>query len=100
MNTTTGLGLIIIGVVLIICGALFTFITLGFGIVCAWPFVFVGFILIIIGIVVSLVPESKPIPIVIQQPPQETQSIRYCTNCGRPIQSDTNYCPSCGKKIT
>jgi hypothetical protein len=99
MNTTTGLGLIIVGVALTICGALFTFITLGFGIICAWPFIFVGFILIIIGIIVSLLPESKPIPIIIQQP-QQAQAIRYCTNCGRSLQSDTHYCPFCGKKIT
>ena len=106
---TTGHFMIIIGIAMMVCGAVFTFITFGFGIICSWPLILIGFILLIIGVIVEAIPESKPAPIVIQQPSpplpqpvtiqQQNQETRFCSYCGKPIQSDSNYCPSCGKKI-
>ena len=25
--------------------------------------------------------------------------MKYCTNCGKPIDDDINFCPNCGKKV-
>ena len=108
-----GLSIIIIGVVLMVSGALFTFFTLGFGIICSWPLILVGFILLILGVIVAIIPESKATTVVIQQPSQsalqaiknqqppqqQMQDNRFCPNCGNQVQSDTNFCRSCGKKL-
>ena len=83
--------LIGIGVILMVVGALFTFFTLGFGIVCTWPLLLIGFLLFIVGIVI---PEEK---IKIFQP--ELEKKRYCPNCGRQIPFDAKVCPYCAKKF-
>jgi hypothetical protein len=84
--------LIVIGVVLMVFGAIFTFVTFGFGILCAWPFILVGLILLIIGAVMS---DGKTV--IISQ--EKTKGNRYCPGCGREIAFDAGYCSYCGKKF-
>lgn len=101
-----GFILVIIGLLFMVFGALFTFFTFGLGIFCTWPLILVGFILLIIG--VALPSESHPAqqqPIIIQQPqpaqqPQsQKQGARYCPNCGREIPFDARICPYCGRNF-
>ena len=93
-------GIIIGGIVLMVIGALFTFVTFGLGIICTWPLILVGIILFIVG---AVMPNEKPHviqpqqPVVVQQ--QSPQSNRYCPACGRAIPFDANICPYCGKKF-
>jgi hypothetical protein len=88
--------LISIGVVLMVFGALITFITFGVGIVCTWPIIGVGFILLLLGAVINHegtgynVQQQKPV--IIQQAPQKT---RNCPSCGRQIPFDAIICPYC-----
>ena len=41
---------IIFGISLIFIGLFFTIITFGFGIICTWPIIFIGLILLMVGI--------------------------------------------------
>ncbi len=83
-----------------VVGALFTFVTFGFGIICAWPLILIGIILFIVG---AVMPEEKTHvvqnqqPVVVQQ--QSPQPNRYCPGCGKAIPFDANICPYCGKKF-
>jgi hypothetical protein len=86
--------LIGLGVTLMVVGALFTFFTLGFGIVCTWPLLLIGFILFIFGIVI---PEEKTK--IFQPELKESEKKRYCPNCGRQIPFDALVCPYCAKKF-
>ena len=87
-------GLVAIGAILLVVGALFTFYTFGFGIVCTGPLMLIGFILFIIGLVI---PESE-IKIV-ETSRKESETKRYCPNCGRNIPNDARVCPYCEKKF-
>ena len=62
-----------IGIVFMIIGALFTFFTFGFGIVCTWPFILISFIIFIVGVVVP----KKEIKI-IQPEENEIEKKQYC----------------------
>jgi uncharacterized membrane protein len=33
-------------------------------------------------------------------PPAPIQAIRYCPNCGAPVQPNSTFCPNCGKQLT
>ena len=83
--------LITIGAVLMIAGALFSFITLGLGIICTWPLILVGIILVIIGAIIPIQQTT-----VVQQP-KVTEKDRYCPKCGREIPFDAKICPYCKK---
>jgi len=87
--------LVMLGVIFIVVGVALTFVTFGIGIICAWPLIVVGLILLLIGAV--LPPDGRPV--VIHQPPpsEASRNKRYCTNCGREIPFDSNVCPYCGK---
>ena len=86
--------LITLGVIFFIIGIVFTVVTFGIGIICAWPLILVGIILFLLGII--LPSESRQV-VINPQPPEATQNKRYCTNCGRDIPFDANVCPYCGK---
>jgi len=91
---TAGILILILGIIFLISGALFTLFTLGFGIICTWPLLLVGFLFLIIGAVLSVEREA------IKQPQhQQPRDARYCPNCGRSIPMDANICPYCGKKF-
>jgi hypothetical protein len=85
--------LVTLGVIFIIVGVVLTVVTFGIGIICAWPLVVVGLILLLIGAV--LPPDGRQV--VILPPPEGPRNKRYCTNCGREIPFDANVCPYCGK---
>ena len=104
---TLGIVLIIIGLIMLVMGALFTFVTFGFGIFCVWPLLLIGLILLILGIVLVAMRESRPSqPVIIQQTPQAQQpqqrseKDRYCPSCGRSIPFDAINCPYCDKKFS
>jgi RNA polymerase subunit RPABC4/transcription elongation factor Spt4 len=88
MNNT----LIAVGVTLLVIGAIFTFITFGFGIICSWPLLLVGFILLIVGVVIPNEQTSAPNCYSSQE--------RRCPQCGRVIPFDSVTCPYCQKKFT
>ena len=93
-------GLVTGGIVLMVIGAFFTFITFGLGIICTWPLILIGIIILIVG---AILPEERTHviqhqqPVVVQQ--QNPQSNRYCPSCGRAIPFDVNVCPYCGKNF-
>jgi hypothetical protein len=89
--------LVSLGVVLMLVGVFFTVITFGFGFICSWPLIVVGFIVFLIGL---LMPEEGK-TIIIHDGHLETSPPkgRYCTNCGREIPFDANVCPYCGKNF-
>jgi len=90
--------LVVLGVILMVVGAVFTFFTLGFGIICTWPLLLVGFILFIVG---AVLPE-KEVRVHQNIPPLQNswKKNRFCSTCGRSIPYDAKICPYCGKKIT
>jgi hypothetical protein len=88
--------LVSLGVALMLIGVFFTVITFGFGFICFWPLIVVGFIIFLIGL---LMPEEGR-PIVHHVSPETApRTGRYCTNCGREIPFDANVCPYCGKNF-
>ena len=50
---------ITIGIVLMVVGTIFTFVTLGFGFVCSFPLIFIGFIILIIGAIMPKIKEDE-----------------------------------------
>lgn len=86
--------LITLGVIFFIVGILLSVVTFGIGIICAWPLILVGIILLLIGAV--LPPEGRQV-VMPPPPPEAPRNKRYCTNCGREIPFDANVCPYCGK---
>ena len=89
--------LVIIGALLMVDGALFTFLTLGIGIICTWPVILIGLILFIIGLVI---PGGKTTIIQQQTMPQKSKESRpYCSECGRASPFDSQMCPYCGKRF-
>ena len=50
---------ITIGIVLMVVGTIFTFVTLGFGFVCSSPLIFIGFIILIIGAIMPKIKEDE-----------------------------------------
>jgi ribosomal protein L40E len=84
--------LLIFGTMLIAIGIFFTFITFGLGIVCLWPLILIGLILIIFGIIL---PNSRSFIEI----SNENKDIRYCKYCGKKTPVDAKYCPYCGTNI-
>lgn len=79
-------------------GVLFTIVTFGFGIICSWPLLLIGFIMIILGIIL---PSSSTYT----QPKssssyqyQQGETKRICPNCGKTMPMQSKYCPHCGQK--
>jgi len=81
----------------------------------AWQIItIIGFILFIVGLILTITgavlkeiltqvvqPALQPLP----QPPtslshMQEKRLRFCTNCGREIPFEANYCLYCGKKFT
>lgn len=84
--------LIIFGTMLVIAGIFFTFITFGLGIVCLWPIILIGLILILLGIFIpDLTYKSKRY--------DEDFNFRFCKYCGKKIPYDAKYCSYCGKNF-
>jgi len=93
------LAAIVIGIILMIMGGIFTFVTLGFGLLCSWPVILIGLILFIVGLIV---PSNRTT--IIQQSsvstPQTQKPVRNCPGCGKAIPDDAYMCPYCGKDLT
>lgn len=82
---------IILGILLMVVGVLFTLATLGFGIICSWPLILIGFILFILGII-------SPGRYSYKQPSAQVgETKRICSNCGKTMPLDATYCPHCGQ---
>jgi hypothetical protein len=86
--------LLIFGLILIIIGVFFTFITFGIGIVCTWPLIFIGLILIILG---AILPSSRDRSRMDYR--EYFNKSRYCQSCGREINFDAKFCSYCGKEL-
>jgi len=84
--------ILFIGLILIIIGIFFTFITFGLAIVCLWPVIFIGIILLIIGIILPNFNETVEIS-------YQNKNIKFCKYCGNKIQINSNFCSKCGRKI-
>ena len=80
-----------IGIVIMVVGVILTFITLGIGIICTWPLILVGLILLIVG---AVLPEKER-----HYQDIKSEGIRYCTDCGKQIPFDAKFCPYCNKKF-
>ncbi|MCW4011171.1 MAG: DUF6114 domain-containing protein [Candidatus Bathyarchaeota archaeon] len=61
---------------------------------------FIGFLLALIGGIFAIIwsPPRQKAPQAYAAAPTP-QTTRYCTNCGRSIPFDVNYCPYCGKEL-
>ena len=84
--------ILLIGLILIIIGIFFTFITFGLAIVCLWPVIFIGIILLIIGMILPNFNERIEIS-------YKNSDIKFCKYCGNNIHINSNFCSKCGKKI-
>jgi len=90
MNISTiGLGILLMAV-----GFLFAFVTFGFGIICSWPLILIGFILFILGFVTPSRSFSESQSF--NQSYNETK--RVCAHCGKSMPLHAPYCPHCGEK--
>ena len=86
------------GLALMAIGFLFAIVTFGFGIICSWPILLIGFIMFILGIV-SPSPKSYKQPTSFSSHPMGTQQTkRICPNCGKTMPLQAKYCPHCGKE--
>lgn len=89
-----------IGLFLIVLCGIFTFVTFGFGIICAWPLMLIGIILFILGVVASS--ENKMRSRLQSVPPPTSNHYeleKICPNCGYVMQYNVSVCPCCGKKF-
>lgn len=84
--------LIIFGTMLFVAGIFFTFITFGLGIVCLWPLILIGFILILLGI---FIPDLR----YKMDNFDENYHFRFCKYCGKKIPNDAKYCSYCGRNF-
>lgn len=90
------LSLILTGIGLMAIGFLFAVVTFGFGIICSWPLLLIGFILFLLGII-------SPASSTYRQPPPSysrtgNEIKRICPHCGRTMSMNTKYCPHCGNE--
>jgi len=76
--------LIIGGIALLVIGLFFTFVTFGLGIICSWPVLTIGVLLLLLGFALP----SKRGPI--------KPIVKSCPGCGANIPEDATTCPSCG----
>lgn len=85
---------LILGILLMAVGFLFTVATFGFGLICSWPLLLIGFVLFILGII-------SPGPSSYRQPrsyePTMGETKRICPNCGKTMPVNATYCPHCGQ---
>ena len=77
--------LIGLGVLVLIVGFVFAFITFSSGILYAWPLLLIGIILVLLGLVLPhpARPATKPL-------------VDACPTCGADLPDDA-ICPTCGK---
>lgn len=75
-------------------GVLFTLATLGFGIICSWPLILIGFILFILGIIS---PGRSSYKQYSSNEVQIGETKRICSNCGKTMSLNATYCPHCGQ---
>ena len=89
------------GAVLMLISILLTIFTLGFGIICTGPLFLIGFIIFIIGFIISDGTKREEIHHYHNNTVHQTPSLhnRYCTDCSRAIPFDANICPYCGHKF-
>jgi len=87
------LSAIILGILLMIVGILFTLVTLGIGLICSWPLILIGFILFILGI---LSPGRYSYKQPSSNEPRVGETKRICPNCGKTMPLDAKYCTHCG----
>ena len=80
------MGYITSGAILMLISIIITIFTLGFGMICTGPIFLLGFIIFIIGFIISEGTKLEKI----------TQN-RFCVDCGRAIPFDARLCPYCGK---
>ncbi|MDG6218337.1 MAG: hypothetical protein QCI00_02735, partial [Candidatus Thermoplasmatota archaeon] len=86
---------ILLGLLLMIVGFILTVITFGFGIICTWPLILIGFILFIVGIL------SPSRFLYFQHPGYKTQydeTKQICSSCGKTMPLHATHCPHCGQQ--
>jgi hypothetical protein len=86
--------ILLFGLILIIVGVFFTFITFGIGIICTWPLIFIGFILLVIG---AIIPSRRVRDSFDYK--TDFHKSRYCPSCEREIDFDAKFCSYCGREI-
>jgi hypothetical protein len=84
--------LLIFGLILIIIGGFFTFITFRIEIICTWPLIFIGFIFLILGAILPIRSDRFDYR-------EDFHKARYCPSCGRVIDFDAKYCSYCGMEF-
>jgi hypothetical protein len=100
-------GLIISGVLLLIIGYFLTLTIIGA--IIGIPIGFIGFIMIIVGLVTSGTkvvfvqgsPRHQPVGKPIPNPSYKVSDSKpdnYCANCGTRLPESASFCPSCGHK--
>ena len=89
------LSAIILGTIIMVVGVLFTLATLGFGIICSWPLILIGFILFVLGIISPAKSSYKQHS---SNEPQVGETKRICSHCGKTMPLDATYCPHCGQQ--
>ena len=89
--------LVATGVILMLAGVFFTFVTLGFGIICTWPMILIGLIIFLVGAVAP----SDALTIIREKTiaKEDSEKSRYCPDCGRSIPFDAKSCPYCSKNF-
>jgi hypothetical protein len=89
------------GAIILIAGTVFTVFTYGEHILCSGTGAFLGFIILMIGLVNSEQKSTKSQQPVIQQPikPPDQQPLFYCTECGKPNYKNSKYCENCGTEF-
>ncbi len=78
-------------------GAILTIVFIGLVLIfVAWIFATIAFF----SIKESSQPTAYSPPLPVATPPQTTsQAIRYCPNCGAPVQPNAAFCSNCGKPL-
>jgi hypothetical protein len=91
------IAMVTLGTLLAVFGALITFFTFGIGIICTWPLILVGIILLIVGAIIP----NETITFVSNQNINKREPKRYkgCPECGGSVPYDSDVCPYCGEKI-
>jgi len=96
-------GLIVGGVVVVILGFIFTGTIIGA--IIGLPFILIGFIMIIWGLVTS---GKRTEQVIVSQPPTRTETVRTeivqkimvrCPNCSTLNPEDATYCSKCGAEL-
>lgn len=87
------LSIFFIGIFLMVIGVLFAVITFGFGIICSWPLLLIGFIMIVLGIIS---PHSNSYQQFQSFSKKQSETKRICTNCGKTMSLNEKFCPHCG----